>query len=537
MSSSVDLPAVGVRVNHAGSIGTVKYVGEVDGTKGTWLGVEWDDPNRGKHDGVKDGKRYFSCSIPGAGSFIRPLPSLDYGRSFLRALVEKYVEMPHGTTAQEMIVLGSSNGSIQVEAVNLNKIRGNLARLDRLREVSLDTEGVSSADEPGQIREKCTSVRGVDLSFSLVPTWDTIALIAIELPMLERLALNNNRLRPFTNPSVAARAFQHLTELQLNANNITWQGMLDVVSLIPTLKHIEMGYNHLTTLSVTAGSSGDVFSSALETINLDSNSLSNWSDICFALKGFNRLSRLIVSANPITTITPMTPLQEPAHIRHLALSHTRISAWSSIDALSVWCPRLETLSLTGTPLVEDPETGRAWRQIAIARVPSLRVLDGASISQRQRNDAELFYLSHVSRLEFASDDARLAAHPQWAALCERHGAPDTSHAKATKDDKLSDRLIQIKATLSSISPPPESPTALPPSVAVRVLPTASLRLLRLKLLKVFKAPRGASAAIWVRMADGKLAAIGEPGGDDGRELDWWLEEGCEIVVHVKESQP
>jgi hypothetical protein len=35
--------------------GSVKYVGPVDNTSGVWLGVEWDDPGRGKHDG----KGYF----------------------------------------------------------------------------------------------------------------------------------------------------------------------------------------------------------------------------------------------------------------------------------------------------------------------------------------------------------------------------------------------------------------------------------------------------------------------------------------------
>ena len=27
---------------------------------GIWIGVEWDDPSRGKHDGVHEGHRYFS---------------------------------------------------------------------------------------------------------------------------------------------------------------------------------------------------------------------------------------------------------------------------------------------------------------------------------------------------------------------------------------------------------------------------------------------------------------------------------------------
>jgi len=56
------LPSLGTRFIHSGYTGTILYVGEVDGAVGVWLGVEWDDSSRGKHDGIKDGKRYFSCS-------------------------------------------------------------------------------------------------------------------------------------------------------------------------------------------------------------------------------------------------------------------------------------------------------------------------------------------------------------------------------------------------------------------------------------------------------------------------------------------
>lgn len=96
--------------------------------------------------------------VPNSGSFIRPsAPQLDYGRSFLRALVDKYVEVPQGSTGSEYVTLGSSNGAIQVEAVNLDKIRGKFSNLERLREISLDREGVACQDEPGAIRDKCYS--------------------------------------------------------------------------------------------------------------------------------------------------------------------------------------------------------------------------------------------------------------------------------------------------------------------------------------------------------------------------------------------
>lgn len=55
------LPAVDTRIAHAGYLGTVKFVGQVDGTQGLWLGVEWDDPSRGRHSGAKDGRQYFTC--------------------------------------------------------------------------------------------------------------------------------------------------------------------------------------------------------------------------------------------------------------------------------------------------------------------------------------------------------------------------------------------------------------------------------------------------------------------------------------------
>lgn len=53
----------GKRLSYDGQLCTVRFVGEVKGTKGEWLGVEWDDPTRGKHNGVHEGVRYFQCIV------------------------------------------------------------------------------------------------------------------------------------------------------------------------------------------------------------------------------------------------------------------------------------------------------------------------------------------------------------------------------------------------------------------------------------------------------------------------------------------
>lgn len=54
-------PKLGDRLSYDGAVCTVRFVGEVNGTSGSWLGVEWDDPTRGKHDGSHKGVRYFTC--------------------------------------------------------------------------------------------------------------------------------------------------------------------------------------------------------------------------------------------------------------------------------------------------------------------------------------------------------------------------------------------------------------------------------------------------------------------------------------------
>ncbi len=59
--SSGEVQYPGQRLSLASKLCTVRYIGSVEGTKGTWLGVEWDDPQAGKHAGEHQGKQYFKC--------------------------------------------------------------------------------------------------------------------------------------------------------------------------------------------------------------------------------------------------------------------------------------------------------------------------------------------------------------------------------------------------------------------------------------------------------------------------------------------
>ncbi|CAJ0838015.1 11667_t:CDS:2, partial [Entrophospora sp. SA101] len=75
-----DIPrdVINKRIQFEDQLATIHYVCPVPPTKGIWYGVEWDNISRGKHDGLHDGVRYFTCSVPNSGSFIRPSPKIHF---------------------------------------------------------------------------------------------------------------------------------------------------------------------------------------------------------------------------------------------------------------------------------------------------------------------------------------------------------------------------------------------------------------------------------------------------------------------------
>lgn len=57
---SISVPEVGRRVECLGYFGTIKYIGSVETHPALWLGIDWDDPERGKHNGSVNNVQYFS---------------------------------------------------------------------------------------------------------------------------------------------------------------------------------------------------------------------------------------------------------------------------------------------------------------------------------------------------------------------------------------------------------------------------------------------------------------------------------------------
>jgi len=88
-SSSEDPFSVGDRIKCDKHSGVVKYIGSVHPHPGVWLGIEWDDPSRGKHSGTVGDVEYFQSTQRNAASFIRPHKA-KRGKDVFTALEQRY---------------------------------------------------------------------------------------------------------------------------------------------------------------------------------------------------------------------------------------------------------------------------------------------------------------------------------------------------------------------------------------------------------------------------------------------------------------
>jgi Leucine-rich repeat (LRR) protein len=81
-----------------------------------------------------------------------------------------------------------------------------------------------------------------------------------------------------------AGAFKNLEELQLNDTLLTWRDLNVIAMTMPHLKSVELGHNQLM------GLSSPIIKpySSLQSLNLDSNSLSDWVHVCSSLADYDR---------------------------------------------------------------------------------------------------------------------------------------------------------------------------------------------------------------------------------------------------------
>ncbi|KAL2794756.1 hypothetical protein BJX66DRAFT_303101 [Aspergillus keveii] len=493
---------VNQRRSYNGDLCTIRYVGKVEGTSGEWLGVEWDDPTRGKHSGQHQGTRYFTClrNHPTAGSFVRPSRPTDSPLGFVEALREKYASEFEQSRARQARADADAdaeadaaqhsekpiqfNGKI-AEEVGFDKIRKQLAELEELKIVLLDGLRVAGvlAQEAGreqieaarrEIERICPKITELDLSRNLFTAWENVADVCGSLERLKLLRLNGNRFAS----AVGEPLFKGIEELHLDDTLLPWDQISAVAARFPVLTSLSASANQLSLISTP-------ISNNLTTLILENNDFTSLGSIK-ALSSLKSLRHISLRGSRIETIAEtgsQETFQFSPSLQSVDLSRNKITSWQCINELPQLFPGLQNLRVSGNPLYnqsvapsavtgmpEKPMTVDEAYMLTLSRVSALQVLNYSTITAKDRSNGELYYLSLVGKELSASPETAesdiLKAHPRYHDLCQIYGEPLITRASkaagsttAVNPRSVAARLVRVAFHLRSETTSPDTASA------------------------------------------------------------------------------
>ena len=202
--------------------------------------------------------------------------------------------------------------------------------------------------------------------------------------------------------------------------------MITLTAAMPSLAILQLHGNQLSSLGPLPPSALQ----QLEELDLDDNLLEEWEEVAH-LGALPRLAHLRLNNNRLSELRP-APGSFPA-LRALQLSGNAISSLASVGALDALA--LAELRLRGNPVNRDGRDEATVRQLVVARVATLAMVNGSVVTETERKWAEIDYLkTHgleylaVTDLEqgearAAAMEAFTAAHNRYQEVVARHGEP------------------------------------------------------------------------------------------------------------------
>ncbi|KAH9824670.1 hypothetical protein DFH28DRAFT_1116788 [Melampsora americana] len=459
-----NLYEVGLRIIldhlHFGTIRCVGHLNEKDNQ--IWLGIEWDDPERGKHSGSFQNRSFFQTKVPGSATFIRPSPRIGLGHSFLSALKAKYVEQEEPCDP------------LDPHSIRLDRVSTRFKQLDRLRLVGLESAEINGAGSKAELEELdglLSNLETLNLSFNLFRTLTDVAQIIEKLPKLKTLILNSNRMEIIPD---TLKGLRNLRCLYLEATCIQWHEAVAISAAITELSELHIarcGFGRLG--GIPKLFTLDPFP-YLSTLTLDENGLSDWLDMISTLSGLHRLETLNLRRNLFSIISLISSETVCQSVRHLNLTHNQITKGEEIERLAQYFPSLESLWILGNPIYNGYED-RSARLLTIARLPGLVNLESSKISSAEKIEADLFYWSLITKE--SGDEASLRSrHSRYNEFVQRFGPHEVISVSTKTTSNIKSRMIHVKVLWPCETDEPHT---------IEVLPTMPLRAFRARLMRMF----------------------------------------------------
>lgn len=386
---------VGSRLSYAGELCTVRFIGEIP----AWpnevaYGVEWDNVEKGKHDGSFKGISYFKTTNgDNSGSFLKSNKKYDDFNTFYKSLVDTY-----GTTVEDQEI---KIGVKLVQSYGFDKLQRLQSDFNYLKTISLNRKCLVGCLEEGKsqlINSELKNLQELDLSFNLFI--DLSDILSIIKPLsLNKLNLTGNRLQMVSK----IETIRSIRSLNLTLTTPTAQVLDSINTIFPNLDSLYLQDNSLTD------------------INLDLNEFENITLLDISMNELNTIPNILTSNESITNLNlsdnmikvHQIPIKLP-NITTLDIRRNEISTWKEIELINEIFPNVEDLRINGNPIFDGKRLEEV-EYVIIGMFPKIKSLNGVTIDEQERINSELYLIAKVSDGEVEYDPVNLKL------LCDKYG--------------------------------------------------------------------------------------------------------------------
>lgn len=439
------VPGVRIRIGEHFKA-TIRYVGSVDGQEGCWVGLEWDDISRGKHDGCYKGKRYFTCACAGpVGSFVRYnalKEQVCQGISIEDAIRMKYKNsmdsLPHETTVV---------GAADVESI--------LCQDGALEVVGLEGMSISTCVMCPSVLGFMRNIKNLDLSENLLSSWNDVAACISSLPNLKSVNLSRNVMH-CSDKVIENGSCGHIQTLALNHCLIDSQDVIRWIGRVfPNVKELYVYDNHIP---LDGWGEAGLPLPLLEKLDLGSNKINSWITVVESLGRLRNLRYLSLEDNTIERVNHemITPSQEPFEkLHHLNLGKNALNDWTALEEISKM-KSISELRFSGNPLCSDDASRD--RLVAIGRMTSLSWINGSDVSPSERRDCELAFLRRLD--SYVEGSLSLLLETRIQELEDKYSVSRSSSGHADSTASLGSKMMHIRLHYESRIVTKKVPTSL-----------------------------------------------------------------------------
>lgn len=358
-------------------------------------------------------------------------------------------------------MISGKNKKKPVEMVGTDSIQEKQSNYKELTLVSLRGMAVSGPDKEREFYTVAPLVSELDLSSTLLSSWNDVASVTRNLHQLQTLHLNENFLKLPQDPKQLMPSFSTVSVMFLNRMRLQWNEVDVIVSMMPSLTELHICHNCLNSLRENNGQLTQLRALGnIELLNLEGNKLSDWKSILRLGHLLPRLKCLILNDNGIKSVELGNKVQDSTDgiplfpsLESLSLSNNAITKIQSINELNR-LPSLTGLRFKGNPLFQD-ETTFESRQELLARVPSLTSLNGSLVNSKEKEIAERAYLKKYATSwvnaggnpgvgeKSVLNPEFIEAHPRYGELVKVHGVPSEAERNHSSSKTLKDSLISV----------------------------------------------------------------------------------------------